>query len=114
MACKSGEHFEGDQCKPNSRVCSVAFGSGSSVWNGENYSSCIVSNCGSGYRISDDAKSCVKICNVGMHSDDGVTCVSDVKACYVDHGRGAQLWSGVAYGSCMVNDCDDLFTIKDR
>lgn len=114
LACKSGEHFEGDQCRPNSRVCSVAFGSGSAVWTGEGYSSCVVSTCGTGYRVSNDAKSCTKICDAGFHSDDGVTCVSDVKVCYVDHGRGTQLWSGVAYGSCTVNDCDDLFTIKDN
>jgi hypothetical protein len=114
LACKAGEHFEYDQCKPNTKLCSVTFGSGQSIWNGESYSACGVTNCGAGYRVANDAKSCVKICDAGQHSDDGVTCVADAKICYVDHGRGAQLWTGANYGACVVNDCDDLFRVKDN
>ncbi len=105
VKCRKDQHLEGLGCTLNKRLCFVLNGTGSQVWNGKDYGDCNVTSCKKGYVKIELL--CVKIptCNSDQHLENNV-CVSNVRVCPIKNGVGSQLWSGTAYGTCMVAICN--------
>lgn len=77
--CVPGMHKENSLCTSNTRSCAIANGSGSQVWNGTSYNSCVVTSCNSGYEVS------------------GSSCILSDPCASASPSRGAKCANGTIY-----------------
>ena len=131
------DHTLCENLPPGTTVCSISNGEGLST----NGGACTLRGCDEGYyssdsttcvevdagqisvdgalsqvpchgnRVANAAKGACIPCNSGEHTEDHITCVSNVAACDILNGDGEQTWNKVssAWNDCQPTRCDTDF-----
>ena len=104
IVCPSGFHYDSGYCASDKMSCTNIYGSGFRNWVNGNWSSCQMTSCASGYRLSNyycHFQSCAQ----GDHWENN-GCVNNKRSCSIYNGAGYQYWNGSEWGLCTLSSCN--------
>jgi hypothetical protein len=130
LGCLGSHHVssDGKRCEQDRAECVTANGIGFKDWNGSSYGACVETSCYAGYQLSGgQCSECnrenaltykqgavcnIDTCRAGYHTDDGASCVSNVKPCVLPNAAVAQsVWANGQYGACAALACESGYTL---